>query len=133
MDISNALSLKVASHKLDGLAPAVSISGLSKDAKPTETKNEGLKQATELNPKTEAVSTEPNLNGDELKRISEILQSVFNSDLIFSIDERSGEHVIQVIDKSTKEVIRQIPSDEAIRIRESIDRFQKGLLVNIKT
>ncbi|AEG02336.1 flagellar protein FlaG [Methylomonas methanica] len=133
MDISNALSLKVASYKVDGLAPADSISGLSKDAKPNETKSEGVKQATELIPKTESVPTEPNSNRDELKRISEKLQSMFNSDLIFSIDERSGEHVIQVIDKSTKEVIRQIPSEEAIQIKESIDRFQKGLLVNIKT
>ncbi|MCK9605223.1 MAG: flagellar protein FlaG [Methylomonas sp.] len=133
MNISNIGNINIVSHQLEGLAPTAPVSALPKDGAATKTKNDEVKQAAESTPKKDTGSTDSNLNSDELKHISEKLQRMFNSDLIFSVDEKSGEHVIQVIDKSTKEVIRQIPSAEAIQIKESIDRFQKGLLVNIKT
>lgn len=133
MNISNIGNINIVFHKLEGLVPTAPISVLPKDGAPTEPKIDEVKQAAESTPKKDTGSTYSNLNSDELQRISEKLQRMFNADLIFSVDEKSGEHVIQVIDKSTKEVIRQIPSEEAIQIKESIDRFQKGLLVNIKT
>lgn len=54
-----------------------------------------------------------------------------NSELTFSVDESSGTNVVQVIDPSSNEVIRQIPSKEAIAISQAIDRLQ-GLLVRDK-
>ncbi|MFL6633162.1 MAG: flagellar protein FlaG [Massilia sp.] len=50
--------------------------------------------------------------------------------LQFSIDEDSNDIVVKVIDQSTKEVVRQIPSKEALQIAKSIDKMQQGLLIN---
>lgn len=50
------------------------------------------------------------------------------STLNFAIDNDTGITVITVSDSSTKEVIRQIPSEEVVAIAKALDRFQ-GLLV----
>jgi flagellar protein FlaG len=54
--------------------------------------------------------------------------------LQFSIDEDSKDIVVKVIDQSTKEVVRQIPSKEALQIAKSIDKsidkMQQGLLID---
>ncbi|SET50402.1 flagellar protein FlaG [Nitrosomonas marina] len=51
--------------------------------------------------------------------------------LKFSIDEDTGKTVIKVMDTQTQEVIRQIPSQEAISIARTLDKVQ-GLLLNDK-
>jgi len=53
------------------------------------------------------------------------------ADLKFSVDEGTGIHVVQVIDQSSKEVIRQIPSEEVIHIANGLDQLQ-GLLIKHK-
>jgi flagellar protein FlaG len=54
--------------------------------------------------------------------------------LQFSIDEDSKDIVVKVIDQNTNEVVRQIPSKEALQIAKSldksIDKVQQGLLIN---
>ena len=47
--------------------------------------------------------------------------------LEFSIDRQSGRSVIKVVDSRTKEVIRQIPSEEVLRLNQQLDKLQ-GLL-----
>jgi len=51
-----------------------------------------------------------------------------SSNLQFSVDKESGMRIIKVVDPETKEVIRQIPSEEAVEIAKAIDRLQ-GLLI----
>jgi flagellar protein FlaG len=51
--------------------------------------------------------------------------------LQFSIDNDTGQTVVKVVDTSTKEVIRQIPSEELIAITKALDTFT-GLLVKQK-
>lgn len=51
------------------------------------------------------------------------------SELSFSLDEDSGRVLLRIIDRETDEVIRQIPSEELIRIAKALDRFQ-GLFLN---
>jgi flagellar protein FlaG len=51
--------------------------------------------------------------------------------LQFSIDEETGRTVIKVMDASTQEVIRQIPSEELLAITRSLDSFS-GLFVKQK-
>ena len=48
--------------------------------------------------------------------------------LEFSIDQDSKRTVVKVIDQTTKEVLRQIPSPEALEIAKSLDST-KGLLI----
>lgn len=51
--------------------------------------------------------------------------------LRFSIDEDTGKTIIKVMDAHTNEVIRQIPSKEAVEIARTLDKVQ-GLLFNGK-
>ena len=41
--------------------------------------------------------------------------TVLNNHLAFSVDEKTGKRIIEVVDSETKEVIRQIPPEEILR------------------
>ncbi len=59
----------------------------------------------------------------ELERLAESISRFVKSmdrDLNFSVHEASGHTVIQVIDGETREVIKQIPSEEFLRMSEAI-------------
>ena len=59
----------------------------------------------------------------ELEQLAESLTSFarsLNRDLSFSVHEASGRTVVRVLDGETREVIRQIPSEEFLRISESL-------------
>lgn len=43
-----------------------------------------------------------------------------NRDLLFSVDEESGKTVIKVVNADTAELVRQIPSEEVLRLSETI-------------
>ena len=57
--------------------------------------------------------------------------SLVNNAVEFSLDDDTGITVVKVIDKNTKEVIRQIPSEEMLAIAKALDTVQ-GLLVRQK-
>lgn len=63
-------------------------------------------------------------------KAEEFVQSI-NSALQFSVDDSTGSTVVKVIDQLTKEVIRQIPSEEMLEIAKALDRIS-GLLVRNK-
>jgi len=58
--------------------------------------------------------------------------------LNFSIDDASGRSVIKVIDYETDELIKQIPSEELLKVAQDIKRLQEemgqsiGLLIDNK-
>jgi flagellar protein FlaG len=54
-----------------------------------------------------------------------------DSGLEFSVDEESHRTVVKVVDQQTKELIRQMPSAEALEISKALDRVQ-GMLINQK-
>lgn len=54
-----------------------------------------------------------------VKRLNEHVQMV-NRDLQFSVDEQSGRSVIRVVNAETQELVRQIPSEEILRISQYI-------------
>jgi flagellar protein FlaG len=49
-------------------------------------------------------------------------------DLVFSIDPDSERTIVKIVDQTTKEVLRQIPSKEALDIAKALDSAQ-GLLI----
>lgn len=51
--------------------------------------------------------------------------------LRFSIDEESGKTVVKIVDSETQEILRQIPSADALALAHSIDKMQ-GLLLREK-
>lgn len=98
-------------------------------AKETAASSASVKNAQDgsANPENKGSQVKP----EELKSAVEKIQSFVNistSDLNFSIDDESGGTIIKVIDRSTKEVIRQIPSEEMLEMSQALDRLQ-GLLV----
>lgn len=65
-----------------------------------------------------------------VKAVNEFLQPINNA-LSFSLDQESKQMVVKVIDQGTKEVIRQIPSEEMLALAKALDTM-KGLLVQQK-
>lgn len=62
-----------------------------------------------------------------VEELNEAIRQI-NTGLEFSQDEETGWTVVKVIDRETKETLRQFPSEEALAIAHSLDRM-KGLLL----
>ena len=70
---------------------------------------------------------------EDLKTIVNELQRTMNaraSDLQFSIDEGSGKTIVRMTDRSTKDIVWQFPSEEALQISRDLENFQQGLMIN---
>jgi flagellar protein FlaG len=67
---------------------------------------------------------------EELKRISADMQHMTESvapRLEFAMDESTGKPLIKVVDRTTNELVMQIPSEEALKIVEQLGKFQQLL------
>ncbi|MGZ8289031.1 MAG: flagellar protein FlaG [Telluria sp.] len=67
---------------------------------------------------------------DAVETINQTMKTLAPS-LEFSIDTDSKRTVVKVIDQDTQEVIRQMPTVEALEIAKALDRLQ-GLLIKQK-
>jgi flagellar protein FlaG len=78
--------------------------------------------------------TEPTTSASQLatalQSINKALQDL-SPNLEFTVDADSNRTVVKVLDQQTKEVIRQMPSAEALEISKALDKLQ-GLLVRQK-
>jgi flagellar protein FlaG len=86
--------------------------------------------APESRVKAEPVQAEQAITEDELGEAVENINQFVNSQgrtLNFSVDEESGKPVVKVVDFETKEVIRQIPSEEVLTMAKAIKRLQEDL------
>ena len=66
---------------------------------------------------------EKEISSEDLKQaVTELNQHIQNieRDLFFSVDDSSGRTIVKVVNSETEEVIRQIPSEEVLRISRSI-------------
>jgi len=74
---------------------------------------------------------QPIVDSDTVKeaahRINEQLRAL-QQGLQFSVDEATGHTVVLVLDSETGQTIRQIPSEEALAISQSLERLQGILL-----
>jgi len=61
------------------------------------------------------------------RMINDFLKSS-SAGIEFSVDDGSNRIVVRVVDSETKQVIRQMPSEEALAIAQSLDRLT-GLLL----
>ena len=72
---------------------------------------------------------------DEVRKaanqVNEALKGTASSDLQFSVEGENKQVVVRVVDSQTKEVIRQIPSEEMVAISKAMDNLS-GLLVQQK-
>lgn len=65
-----------------------------------------------------------------LERITDFVK-YSASDVQFSVDYETNALVVKVIDRDSKEVLRQIPSEEVLQIAKTLDSLQ-GLFVSQK-
>jgi flagellar protein FlaG len=93
----------------------------------------GLEAAPErpTPPQTQPLSSQ--VSQQELEaavaKIKEAIKPLNSNSLEFSIDDSTGRTIVRIVDSATKEVVRQIPSEEMLAIVRSIKSDSKGLLV----
>ncbi|MFU4298712.1 flagellar protein FlaG [Pseudomonas aeruginosa] len=63
---------------------------------------------------------------EAVSSIEKFTQSI-RRDLSFSLDDSTGRVVVKVTDSTSGEVIRQIPSEEALRLAERLDEARSLL------
>ena len=108
---------------------ALATAGVDVAAKPRP--QQAPQPASETNPA--ALKIDQNNDGELRKAVKATNEFVgqINDNLQFSIDHDTGKTIVKVIDSNTKEVIKQIPSEEMIAIAKALDKL-KGLLVQQK-
>lgn len=102
-----------------GVSRSTATATAAASARPVEDKAE-TRERVAAAPDAQAV-------GQAVENINQAMKSLSNR-IEFSIDEDSKRQVVKVIDPDTKEVIRQMPSEEALAISKALDRLQ-GLLI----
>jgi flagellar protein FlaG len=67
---------------------------------------------------------------DAVTQLNDFLKPI-NSAVQFTLDDDTGQTVVKVIDTATKEVIRQVPSEEMLNIARALDKIA-GVLIQQK-
>lgn len=91
-------------------------------------------QSTEPSAQVQQPATVPDIGqlSQAVKNINKLLQDALPpQNLEFIVDEESDRPIVKVVDQNTKEVLRQIPSEEAIELAKALDLSQ-GLLIRQK-
>ena len=122
--LSNSAFAAAAMQRPQNAAPDAS--GLSTQATSTLTQN----QQTKTTPVAHGDSVTREQLDAAVKATKDFVGTI-NSSLEFSVDDDTGTSVVKIIDKETKELIRQIPSQEMLSIAKALDTI-KGLLVRQK-
>ncbi len=71
-------------------------------------------------------SSKHELTPGELQKMAEDINDLATKlevGISFTQDEKTGQSIIQFVDSSTNEVIKQIPSEEMLKIVENIHKF----------
>lgn len=74
----------------------------------------------------ESRSRQPEDVGEVVDRLRSQVQNL-QRDLSFSVDDSSGEVVVRVVDGESGKVVRQIPSEELLRLAERLDEMRSLL------
>lgn len=113
------MAVQPVSHTPPALTPAVNATSGVKPL--VEQKNTAEPASAGTTPLT---SEQIEKTVDEIRRrIEPVAQN-----LLFTIDKDTGKTIVRLIDSSTKEVLRQIPSEELIAIARALGKGQSGLI-----
>ena len=85
--------------------------------------------AAEVKPSNINQVTQP--TRDVVAKAAEQIQSFVQSmgrNLNFSIDQTTGYHVVRVVNPETNETVRQLPSEELLRIAQSMKQLNSALV-----
>lgn len=115
--ISNPLA-PMASRSTVAAVPVTPVAGLGKAI------------AGELEPKSLVAVADVKDSREPVEQAVTSIQTFVQNirrDLNFSLDDSSGRVVVKVTDSSSGEVIRQLPSEEALRLAESLEEVRSLL------
>lgn len=94
-----------------------------------------LKQAEQIKETTGLKETSKNkVSKEEADKIVETLYELtdmLKTSLTFKVDEKTDSVVIKVIDKKSNEIIRQIPNEDILALREKMEEMT-GILLREK-
>ncbi|WP_395007106.1 flagellar protein FlaG [Undibacterium sp.] len=85
-------------------------------------------------PVTENPAEKPAEQASSLAQLNEAVSKInesFKSNMQgieFSLDDDNGQVIVKVVDQDTKELIRQMPSEEALEIAKALDQAT-GMLI----
>ncbi|MCG6542515.1 flagellar protein FlaG [Pseudomonas sp. KSR10] len=71
-------------------------------------------------------AAQPTAVGEAVEKLLAQMQSA-QRDLSFSIDDSTGDLVVRVVDGESGTVVRQIPSEEILRLAERLDEMRSLL------
>lgn len=100
---------------------------------PSLLKEAGFSASDRLQPATapaeaeaEAEAEEQESTADLVKKLQSQMQHI-QRDLSFSVDDSTGDVVVRVIDGESGKIVRQIPSEEILRLTERLDEMRSLL------
>ena len=100
-------------------------------AQPTRSDAEVVSQvaSTVIKPSNVDASTQPTREvvAKAAAEIQQFVQSM-GRNLSFSVDESTGYHVVRVVNPSTGELVRQLPSEELLKISRDFQRLNNVLI-----
>ncbi|MBW0294742.1 MAG: flagellar protein FlaG [Shewanella xiamenensis] len=93
-----------------------------------------LKRDSGVSAIEEAMEQDATNNEQNLDKLTQVaaelsdMMSMMRKGLAFKVDENSGQAVVTVLDRDTGDVIRQMPSEEALKLAEKLSEVT-GLLM----
>jgi flagellar protein FlaG len=117
-------SLKIDNIKQPVDSLVISVADASKKAE-TQSMSAGVSVVDEAK-----VAKESDDLKQAVSKLNDFVQNV-QRDLQFSIDKESGAMVVKVIDSKSEKVIRQIPTEETLRLARSLVEQNDDVAFNI--
>ncbi|ODN66041.1 flagellar protein FlaG [Methylophaga muralis] len=123
---TDSVSLSTSSSIQQGSnVPAEVVSGVA-----TAQRINDIAQPNALAKQLEATDEQLAAIQDRVVELNSYMQNM-NRSLQFSVDDQSGETVIKVIDSETDKLIRQIPAEELLVVRSSLEEY-RGMLLEMR-
>jgi len=110
--------------KLSELAPQTAAPATERVQAPTVAKATAT-PPPEANNETRVTKAEV---AEVIRKANEAMKAN-GSDLKFSMDEDNGRPIVQIIDRTTEKVLRQIPSVEMLALSKALEKMQ-GVFVS---
>lgn len=114
---------------LNSSSPGVQFSERTTSAPAPQVQNIAATQIS--NPVNQAEASQKTYTREQVNQAVEAINKTIQSasqNLEFSVDGDTSGVVVKVVDQQTRQVLRQIPTEEALEIAKSLDKLQ-GLLI----
>ena len=114
--------------------PSIESASSSRAAIATNTNPDLVKKVTITEFKDSNIASNSQPSREAVAKAAEQIQNFVNKmgrNLSFSVDEATGYNVVRVVNPDTNEIIRQLPSEELLKIARSMESWN-SVLVNQK-